>query len=149
VHLQISLVQSFVLLFKNFEELVQIITLKRFGGAPHYNQLAPLSSTTCSTSRERDLAAINRGRYGVREQPDARTVLDDASQPRARPPLRPAVADVGRPLARPSTMSPGRCRACVPPPPRVPGRAGTPSSWSGRSLACPRNRSGRRGCRRP
>jgi hypothetical protein len=26
------------------EEVVQIIALKRFGGAPHYNQLAPLYS---------------------------------------------------------------------------------------------------------
>jgi hypothetical protein len=43
VHLQTSLVQSFVLLFQNFEEVVQIIALKRFGGAPHYNQLAPLA----------------------------------------------------------------------------------------------------------
>jgi hypothetical protein len=42
VHLQTSLVQSFVLVFQNFEEVVQIIALKRFGGAPHYNQLAPL-----------------------------------------------------------------------------------------------------------
>jgi hypothetical protein len=42
VHLQTSLVQSFVLLFQKFEEVVQIIALKRFGGAPHYNQLAPL-----------------------------------------------------------------------------------------------------------
>jgi hypothetical protein len=39
MHLQTSLVQS----FGNFEETVQIIALKRFGGAPHYNQLAPLS----------------------------------------------------------------------------------------------------------
>jgi hypothetical protein len=45
VHLQTSLVQSFVLLFQNFEEVVPIITLKRFGGAPHYNQLAPLQKT--------------------------------------------------------------------------------------------------------
>jgi hypothetical protein len=43
VHLQTSLVQSFVLLFQNFEEVVQIIALNRFGGAPHYNQLAPLA----------------------------------------------------------------------------------------------------------
>jgi hypothetical protein len=28
-----------------FEEVVQIIALKRFGGAPHYNQLAPLRSS--------------------------------------------------------------------------------------------------------
>jgi hypothetical protein len=42
VHLQTSLVQSFALLFQNFEKVVQIIALKRFGGAPHYNQLAPL-----------------------------------------------------------------------------------------------------------
>jgi hypothetical protein len=50
VHLQISLVQSFVLLFQNFEEVVQIIALKRFGGAPHYNQLAPLNVCSISTS---------------------------------------------------------------------------------------------------
>jgi hypothetical protein len=44
VHLQTSLVQSFVLAFQNFEKVVQIIALKRFGGAPHHNQLAPLTS---------------------------------------------------------------------------------------------------------
>jgi hypothetical protein len=51
VHLQTSLVQSFVLLFKNFEEVVQIITLKRFGGAPHYNQLALLSRQDPQTAQ--------------------------------------------------------------------------------------------------
>jgi hypothetical protein len=34
VHLRTSLVQLFVLLQLNFEEVVQIIELKRFGGAP-------------------------------------------------------------------------------------------------------------------
>jgi hypothetical protein len=34
VHLPTSLVQLFVLLQLNFEEVVQIIELKRFGGAP-------------------------------------------------------------------------------------------------------------------
>jgi hypothetical protein len=42
VHLRTSLVQSFVLLFQNFEELVQIIALKRFGGAPNGYPFAPL-----------------------------------------------------------------------------------------------------------
>jgi hypothetical protein len=50
VHLQTFLVQSFVLLFQNFEEVVQIIALKRFGCAPHYNQLAPLSVCLTTSS---------------------------------------------------------------------------------------------------
>jgi hypothetical protein len=44
VHLRTSLVQLFVLLLQNWAEVVQIIELKRFGGAPHYIQFAPLLS---------------------------------------------------------------------------------------------------------
>jgi hypothetical protein len=35
VHLRTSLVQLFVLLLQNFEKVVQMIELKRFGGAPN------------------------------------------------------------------------------------------------------------------
>jgi hypothetical protein len=42
VHLRTSLVQLFVLLLQNFEKLVQMIELKRFGGAPNGYPLAPL-----------------------------------------------------------------------------------------------------------
>jgi hypothetical protein len=42
VHLRTSLVQSFVLLFQNFEQVVQIIALKRFGDAPNGYPFAPL-----------------------------------------------------------------------------------------------------------
>jgi hypothetical protein len=35
VHLRTSLVQLFVLVQLNFEEVVQIIELRRFGGAPN------------------------------------------------------------------------------------------------------------------
>jgi hypothetical protein len=42
VHLQTSLVQLFVLLLQKFEEVVQIIELKRFGGAPNGYPFAPL-----------------------------------------------------------------------------------------------------------
>jgi hypothetical protein len=38
------------LLFQKFEEVVQIIALKWFGGAPHYNQVAPLNITTFAGS---------------------------------------------------------------------------------------------------
>jgi hypothetical protein len=41
-HLRTSLVQLFVLLFQNFEKLVQITELKRFGGAPNGYPFAPL-----------------------------------------------------------------------------------------------------------
>jgi hypothetical protein len=43
VHLRTSLVQLFVLLLQNFEKVVQMIKLKRFGGAPNGYPLAPLS----------------------------------------------------------------------------------------------------------
>jgi hypothetical protein len=43
VHLRTSLVQSFVLLLQNFEEVVQMIELKRLGGAPNGYPFAPLS----------------------------------------------------------------------------------------------------------
>jgi hypothetical protein len=42
VHLRTSLVQLFVLLLQNFEKLVQMIELKRFGGAPNGYPFAPL-----------------------------------------------------------------------------------------------------------
>jgi hypothetical protein len=41
VHLRTSLVQLFVLLQLNFEEVVQIIELRRFGGAPNGYPLQP------------------------------------------------------------------------------------------------------------
>jgi hypothetical protein len=50
VHLRTSLVQLFVLILQNFEKVVQMIELKRFGGAPHYNQLAPLSANLEGTN---------------------------------------------------------------------------------------------------
>jgi hypothetical protein len=43
VHLRTSLVQLFVLLQLNFEEVVQIIELRRFGGAPNGYPFAALS----------------------------------------------------------------------------------------------------------
>jgi hypothetical protein len=42
VHLRTSLVQLFVLLLQNFEKLVQMIELKRFGGAHNGYPFAPL-----------------------------------------------------------------------------------------------------------
>jgi hypothetical protein len=42
VHLQTSLVQLFVLLLQNFEKVVQMIELERFGGAPNDYPFAPL-----------------------------------------------------------------------------------------------------------
>jgi hypothetical protein len=42
VHLRTSLVQLFVLLLQNFEKIVQMIELKRFGGAPNGYPFAPL-----------------------------------------------------------------------------------------------------------
>jgi hypothetical protein len=42
VHLRTSLVQLFVLLLQNFEKVVQMIKLKRFGGAPNGYPFAPL-----------------------------------------------------------------------------------------------------------
>jgi hypothetical protein len=41
VHLRTSLVQSFVLLLQSFEKVVQMIELKRFGGAPNGYPFAP------------------------------------------------------------------------------------------------------------
>jgi hypothetical protein len=46
VHLRTSLVQLFVLLLQNFEKLVQMIELKRFGGAPNGYPFAPLPSSS-------------------------------------------------------------------------------------------------------
>jgi hypothetical protein len=45
VHLRTSLVQLFVLLQLNFEEVVQIIELRRFWGAPNGYPFAALSRT--------------------------------------------------------------------------------------------------------
>jgi hypothetical protein len=45
VHLRTSLVQLFVVL-QNFEKLVQMIELKRFGGAPNGYPFAPLKNTS-------------------------------------------------------------------------------------------------------
>jgi hypothetical protein len=42
VHLRTSLVQLFVLLQLNFEEVVQIIELRRFGGVPNGYPFAAL-----------------------------------------------------------------------------------------------------------
>jgi hypothetical protein len=42
VYLRTSLVQLFVLLLQNFEKVVQMIELKRFGGAPNGYPFAPL-----------------------------------------------------------------------------------------------------------
>jgi hypothetical protein len=42
LHLRTSLVQLFVLHFQNFEKVVQMIELKRFGGAPNGYPFAPL-----------------------------------------------------------------------------------------------------------
>jgi hypothetical protein len=42
VHLRTSLGQLFVLLLQNFEKVVQMIELKRFGGAPNGYPFAPL-----------------------------------------------------------------------------------------------------------
>jgi hypothetical protein len=44
VHLRTSLVQLFVLLQLNFEEVVQIIELRRFGGAPNGYPFAALAA---------------------------------------------------------------------------------------------------------
>jgi hypothetical protein len=43
VHLRTSLVQLFALLQFNFEEVVQIIELRRFGGAPNGYPFAALA----------------------------------------------------------------------------------------------------------
>jgi hypothetical protein len=45
VHLRTSLVQLFILLQLNFEEVVQIIELRRFGGAPNGYPFAALIKT--------------------------------------------------------------------------------------------------------
>jgi hypothetical protein len=45
VHLRTSSVQLFVLLQLNFEEVVQIIELRRFGGAPNGYPFAALDIT--------------------------------------------------------------------------------------------------------
>jgi hypothetical protein len=52
VHHRTSLVQLFVLLLQNFEKVVQMIELKRFGGAPNGYPFAPLPSRprTCPAS---------------------------------------------------------------------------------------------------
>jgi hypothetical protein len=52
VHLRTSLVQLFVLLLQNFEKLVQMIELKRFGGAPNGYPFAPLSLTCIANHYE-------------------------------------------------------------------------------------------------
>jgi hypothetical protein len=68
VHLQTCLVQSFILLFQNFEEVVQIITLKMFEGALHYNQLAPvlvLTTRRMLTARRDRLQLNTRDIGGV------------------------------------------------------------------------------------
>jgi hypothetical protein len=52
VHLRTSLVQLFVLLLQNFEKRVQIIELKRFGGAPNGYPFAPLTPTVGRNDHE-------------------------------------------------------------------------------------------------
>jgi hypothetical protein len=43
VQLGTSLVQLFVLLLQNFEKVVQMIELRRFGGAPNGYPFAPIA----------------------------------------------------------------------------------------------------------
>jgi hypothetical protein len=50
VHLRTSLVQLFALLQLNFEEVVQIIELRRFGGAPNGYPFAALKEMKGGTS---------------------------------------------------------------------------------------------------
>jgi hypothetical protein len=50
VHLRTSLVQLFVLLQLNFEEVVQIIELRRFGGAPNLRSLTRAAVLRFSSS---------------------------------------------------------------------------------------------------
>jgi hypothetical protein len=49
VHLRTSLVQLFVLILQNFEKVVQMIELKRFGGAPNGYPFAPLKNSSCAS----------------------------------------------------------------------------------------------------
>jgi hypothetical protein len=60
MHLRTSLVQLFVLLQLNFEEVVQIIELRRFGGAPNGYPFTALKQP--KTRAEKKLA---QGRYIV------------------------------------------------------------------------------------
>jgi hypothetical protein len=61
VHLQTFLVQLFVLLQLNFQEVVQLIELRRFGGAPNGYPFAALA----------DMLILNDaiGNLGLTEQP--------------------------------------------------------------------------------
>jgi hypothetical protein len=58
VHLRTSLVQLFVLLQLNFEEVVQIIELKRFGGAPKGYPFAALLTVLLSLLQEANLSTF-------------------------------------------------------------------------------------------
>jgi hypothetical protein len=51
VHFQTSLVQLFALLQLNFEEVIQIIELMRFGGAPNGYPFAALTISHAKSSR--------------------------------------------------------------------------------------------------
>jgi hypothetical protein len=53
VHLRTSLVQLFVLLLQNFEKLVQMIELKRFGGTLNGCLFAPLGDAIAQHSSPR------------------------------------------------------------------------------------------------
>jgi hypothetical protein len=71
VHLRTSLAQLFVLLLQNFEKLVQIIELKRFGGAPNGYPFAPLafheygsSSPVYSSKRKAPVISVSFVMYG-------------------------------------------------------------------------------------
>jgi hypothetical protein len=60
VHLRTSLVQLFALLQLNFEEVVQIIELKRFGGAPNGYPFAALCEFS---ARSKKLMNFQLSRY--------------------------------------------------------------------------------------
>jgi hypothetical protein len=72
VHLRTSLVQLFVLLQLNFEEVVQIIELRRFGGAPNSYPFAALQRTdligvSLSSSFATRAATIRHSRHGQQQ----------------------------------------------------------------------------------
>jgi hypothetical protein len=71
VHLRTFLVQLFVLLQLNFEEVVQIIELRRLGGAPNGYPFAALIKTLMGAFRESNLGPL---------APKARIILLKKSQ---------------------------------------------------------------------
>jgi hypothetical protein len=58
VHLRTSLVQLFALLQLNFEEVVQIIELKRFGGAPNGYPFAALCEFSARSKKTHEFSAV-------------------------------------------------------------------------------------------